>query len=85
MAILVAQDVIVRIRRGVRYPGPGVQRRVLLRERDGDRLVHLWAGADDGDFAALAIATSRRWRSLARRRRSPRSTMWQWRRGGQRV
>ncbi|HRF50122.1 MAG TPA: DUF151 domain-containing protein [Anaerolineales bacterium] len=56
MAILVAQDVIVRIRRGVRYPGPGVQRRVLLRERDGDRLVHLWAGADDGDFAALAIA-----------------------------
>ena len=56
MAILVAQDVIVRIRKGVRYPGPGVQRRVLLRERDGDRLVHLWAGADDGDFVALAMS-----------------------------
>lgn len=56
MSLLDAQDVIVRIRKGVRYPGPGVQRRVLLRERDGDRLVHLWAGADDGDFAALAIA-----------------------------
>jgi bifunctional DNase/RNase len=56
MTVLVAQDVIVRIRKGVRYPGPGVQRRVLLRERDGDRLVHLWAGADDGDFVALALA-----------------------------
>lgn len=56
MPILEAQDVIVRIRKGVRYPGPGVQRRVLLRERGGDRLVHLWAGADDGDFAALALS-----------------------------
>ena len=37
----------------IRDPG---QRRVLPQERDGDRLVHLWAGADDGDFVALAMS-----------------------------
>lgn len=56
MIELIAQDVIVRIQKEVRWPGPGAQRRVLLRERDGDRLLHLWAWADDGDGVALELA-----------------------------
>jgi bifunctional DNase/RNase len=56
MVELVVHDVIVRILREVRWPGPGVQRRVLLKEKDGDRLLHYWAGADDGDAVALQVA-----------------------------
>jgi len=56
MIELIVQDVIVRIHKDARWPGPGAQRRVLLRERDGDRLLHLWAWADDGDGVALALA-----------------------------
>ncbi len=56
MIELIVQDVIVRIHKEARWPGPGAQRRVLLRERDGDRLLHLWAWADDGDGVALALA-----------------------------
>ncbi|MGQ0600559.1 MAG: bifunctional nuclease family protein [Anaerolineales bacterium] len=56
MVELVVHDVIVRILREVRWPGPSVQRRVLLKEKDGDRLLHLWAGTDDGDAVALQAA-----------------------------
>lgn len=56
MIELEAQDVIVRIHKEARWPGPGMQRRVLLREVGGDRLLHLWASADDGDGVALEIA-----------------------------
>jgi bifunctional DNase/RNase len=56
MIELIAQDVIVRIQKEVRWPSPGAQRRVLLRERDGQRLLHLWAWADDGDGVALELA-----------------------------
>lgn len=56
MVELVVHDVIVRILREVRWPGPGVQRRVLLKEKSGDRLLHLWAGTDDGDAVALQAA-----------------------------
>ncbi len=56
MIELVAQDVIVRIQKEARWPGPGAQRRVLLKERFGERLLHLWAGADDGDGIALQLA-----------------------------
>jgi hypothetical protein len=56
MVELVVHDVIVRILREVRWPGPGVQRRVLLKETDGDRLLHLWAWAEDGDAVALHMS-----------------------------
>lgn len=56
MIELIAQDVIVRIQKDIRWPSPGAQRRVLLRERDGQRLLHLWAWAEDGDGVALELA-----------------------------
>lgn len=61
---LIVQDVIVRLHKEVRWPGPGVQRRVLLRERAGQRLLHLWAGADDGDGIALELAEQKPARPL---------------------
>jgi hypothetical protein len=64
MLELIAQDVIVRIHKEARWPGPGMQRRVLLRERDGHRLLHLWAGDDDGDGVALEIAEKKPARPL---------------------
>jgi len=64
MIELVPQDVIVRIHKEARWPGPGMQRRVLLREKDGDRILHLWAGDDDGDGVALEIAEKKPARPL---------------------
>lgn len=64
MLELIAQDVIVRIHKEARWPGPGMQRRVLLRERNGNRLLHLWANADDGDGVALELAEKKPARPL---------------------
>jgi hypothetical protein len=56
MIELIVHDVIVRIHKDVRWPGPDPHRRILLKERGGARYLHVFAGADEGDAIALHLS-----------------------------